>query len=592
MRHADRIFLSALACVVPAGVAAQNAVGDPTGLWGSEQRLGPAVRGTLTIVRAGSEWRATIAGRSASVGIAGDSVGFALPDGGGEFRGARSDDSARITGQWLQPPPTGNIMRYTSAVGLAAIRGRDGRVAGWRGSVRPLDDRLSLYLLVERQADGSFAALLRNPEGNEGDGRFRVTTSDGTLRLVDVNDSTRRLDARYDARSDALTLSLPDLGVSATLTRRDRSHAPGFYPRPPSARPYAYRVPAPDGDGWRPARASEVGMDPRPLAALVRRLVAVDPGGRGVPLVHSVLVARHGRLVLEEYFFGFDRERPHDLRSGSKTFASVLLGSAIDRGAPVHPSDPVYGLFPEYAPFSDPDPRKRDMTVEHLMTMTSGLPCDENGDAPMAGDENRMQAQTGEPDWYRFMLELPLAHAPGTYVGYCSGGVNLVGGVVRNATKTWLAALFERDIAAPLGFRDYHLDLAPNGEFYLGGGAYLRPRDLLKLGQVYLDGGTWHGKRIVSRSWVERSTTCQVYVQSRCADGYDWHLNELQAGGRAYREYEANGNGGQFLIVLPELDVVVVFTAGNYGGYRVWRTFRDELVPRYVIAAVRPSPSR
>ncbi|HEX5385803.1 MAG TPA: serine hydrolase [Gemmatimonadales bacterium] len=562
------------------------------GLWGSEQVLGPRVHGTLIIRRTGWGWTAEIAGRKTAVRIAGDSVTLSLPGGEGELRATLSPDRRRIAGQWIQPVPSGNILRYTSFVSLTAAPASGGPAREWRGVVQPLEDRLSLYLLVDRQPDSSLTALLRNPDGKQRDAQLRVALDDAQLRLTDLRDSTRQLEGAYDSRADVVTLHLADLGTAAVLTRRDRTHAAGFYPHPPAPARYTYRRPADDGDGWPVAIAADAGMDAAPLAALVQRLWDVDPAARDAPLVHSVLVARHGKLVLEEYFFGFDRERPHDLRSASKTFASVLLGAAMEHGARVSPEDRVYALMPEYAATADADPRKRDMTVEHLMTMTSGLPCDENGDQTLPGNEDAMQSDTTQLDWYRYMLDLPLAHAPGTFVGYCSGGVNLVGGIVRRVTGTWLPALFQRDIAEPLGFRDYHLDLTPTGEFYLGGGAYLRPRDLLKLGQVYLDGGAWRGRRIVSRAWVERSTTCQVYVASRCADGYDWHLNEIRAGDRVYREYEANGNGGQFLIVLPELDLAVVFTAGNYRRYGIWRTFRDELVPLYIIAAVKPSAAR
>lgn len=556
------------------------------GLWGAEQVLGPRVRGILTVVQTDSGWFARVAGDRAPVRFAGDSVAFALPDGGGEFAGMLSPDRHRLEGQWLQPPPAGNIMRFSSTVLLRPARTRGGAVTEWRGTLAPLEAQRSVYLFIAAQADGSVTALLRNPDGTEGDGRFQLTPHGDELQLVDVGDSTRRLTARYDSSADRLTLGLPDLGVSLALARRTRDDATGFYPRTPPGGTYRYRQPESDTDGWSLARASDVGLDETRLAALVQRLSDVDPTARGAPLVHSVLVARHGKLVLDEYFFGFDRSRPHDLRSGSKTFASVLLGIAMDRGAPIRPSDPVYRVFSGYGTSADGDERKRAMTLAHLMTMTSGLPCDENSDSSFAGNEDRLQAQPA--DWYRYMLDLPLAHTPGTSFGYCSGGVNLVGGIVRQVTGTPLATLFARYVAAPLQFGEYHLDVAPNGEVYLGGGAYLRPRDFLKLGQVYLDGGTWNGRRFVSPQWVEQSTTCQVYLpDSKCADGYDWHLHELTAAGRTYREYEANGNGGQFLIVLPELDLVVVFTAANYGSYGVWRKFRDELVPEYIIAATR-----
>jgi CubicO group peptidase (beta-lactamase class C family) len=299
-----------------------------------------------------------------------------------------------------------------------------------------------------------------------------------------------------------------------------------------------------------------------------------------------VLVARHGKLVLEEYFYGFDRERPHDLRSGGKTFASVLAGIAMDHGAAIGPGTPVYASFPEYAPAANPDPRKQTMTLEHLMTMTSGFACDENGDADQPGNEGNMQAQTAQPDWYKFMLDQPLLASPGEKAAYCSGAVNLIGGMVRKAAKTWLPELFDRRLARPLQIRGYQMNLTPTGEWYLGGGIHMRPRDWLKFGQLYLDGGVWNGKRVLSRKWVEASTVRHP-MHSQGTDGYNWHVNEVKLGDRVFREYEANGNGGQLLMVVPEADLVVVFTAGNFMNYGVWRKFRDELLPQYILAAIK-----
>jgi CubicO group peptidase (beta-lactamase class C family) len=142
----------------------------------------------------------------------------------------------------------------------------------------------------------------------------------------------------------------------------------------------------------------------------------------------------------------------------------------------------------------------------------------------------------------------------------------------------------------------------PTSAGYLGGGAYVRPRDLLKVGQMYLDGGVWHGTRIVDSAWVARSTTAQIEITPATtgldsvtfrnfyvpgADGYAWHLHTLQSGGRAHREYEATGNGGQLLIVVPDLDLAVVITAGNYGQGGIWSRWRDQIVAGEIIPAIR-----
>jgi len=143
----------------------------------------------------------------------------------------------------------------------------------------------------------------------------------------------------------------------------------------------------------------------------------------------------------------------------------------------------------------------------------------------------------------------------------------------------------------------------PTGDGYLGGGAFVRPRDLLKVGQAYLDGGVWRGRRIVDAAWIERSTKPSFQISPATTgldketfpefygegeDAWAWHLNRLTSGERTYREYEASGNGGQLLMVIPELELVVVFTAGNYMQGGIWGRFRDQIVPQEIIPAIRP----
>jgi CubicO group peptidase (beta-lactamase class C family) len=385
------------------------------------------------------------------------------------------------------------------------------------------------------------------------------------------------------------------------LVRRTRSEAAAFFSRPPGTAGYVYAKPPDTGDGWTTARARDVGMDEAALARLVQRVIDGDPSGPRAALMHSLLVARRGRLVLEEYFFGFDRSQVHDLRSAGKTFSSVLLGAAMMRGARIAPETSLYGLVAGMGPFANPDPRKPRITLAHSMTHTTGLACDDNDD-DSPGNEEKLQTQTGEPDWWKYTLDLPVVHDPGTRYAYCSAGMNLTGAALKAATGTWLPELFERAVARPLDFGPWYWNLMPNGEGYLGGGARLRPRDLLKVGQAYLDGGVWGGRRIVDASWVKVSTSPRIeispvttgidpkefpnfYVPS--VDAYAWHSTELQSGDRTYRGYLASGNGGQLLIVLPELELAVVFTAGNYRQFGIWGRFTSEILPREIIPAIR-----
>jgi CubicO group peptidase (beta-lactamase class C family) len=194
-----------------------------------------------------------------------------------------------------------------------------------------------------------------------------------------------------------------------------------------------------------------------------------------------------------------------------------------------------------------------------------------------------------------------MAHEPGARYAYFSANINLVGGALTEGTKTRLPQLFDLAVARPLGFGRYHWNLTPTDDGYLGGGSWLRPRDLLKVGQAYLDGGVWRGKRIVAKDWIAVSTAPRVRISPQTTglsqeefgnfygesdDAYAWHLGTMRVGERAYRTYEATGNGGQVLVVAPELDLVVVFTGGNYAQGGIWGRWKDELIVAHLLPSM------
>lgn len=567
--------------LLPVQTQAPASLQGLAGLWGCERTFGPAVGGELTIDGRSEPWLAQIGGYQLTLRREGTRVSFVLPGDQGEFRGRLDSPSNSISGHWIQPPGQANSSRYATPVLLKASARKV-----WRGEVVPLPDRLSLYLVMTVEQDGQAAAFIRNPEFNLGMGHSYAVTRNGShLLFTGKKDRTDRLEATYTKASDTLSVRLPGFAAPFILSRRGPSTALGFYPRTPPVKAYRYHPPIACGDGWPTASLQAVGMSPAPIFKLVQRILDTGTTGYTTPYIQSLLIARHGRLALEEYFYGFGPSRTHDTRSAGKTLASILMGIAMRQGAHLTPRTPVYKLFAEYRSFKNPDPRKKEITVEDLLTMRSGLACDDN-DRQSPGDENNMQSQSGQPDWYKYTLDLPMSRDPG--VGravYCSAGINLVGGVLRNATGTWLPEFFERHLAQPLGIRSYHVNLTPEGDAYLGGGIYLRPRDLLKLGQLYLDGGVWKGQRIVSREWIQESTRLHSRFSSDHGYGYAWHLRGFKVAGHEYREYAAEGNGGQFLIVIPKLDMVIAINAGNYGNFPTWIQFSSKLVPEYIATA-------
>lgn len=583
--------------------AAQNASSELEGLWVVERTYAPALRGDLIVTQSGDAWRGSIGGATAEARAENGIVRLSFGNHGA-FRG-RVQNRA-LNGVWIQPSsdaeerddPTATSQSFASPLTLRA----DG-AGRWLGLVRPLDGRFTLYLRVFRDTDGNLIGAFRNQEINS-NGRashFRVSEEGDAISFVARFDDGREV--RHTAtrlrNPDRIRIFWPDVGSDLELRRPGAGESVRYVPRGNVGESYTYRRPPQLRDGWRTARAESVGMSEGPLTRMIGAIAEGDPSIRRPNLIHSVLVAHRGRLVLEEYFHGYTRDTPHDIRSAGKTFASIMLGAAMESGAPINPDTRVYDLMAGLGPFENPDPRKARMTMAHLLTHTSGLACNDN-DENSPGNEGRLWNQAN-PNYWQYTLNLPQAFEPGERYAYCSANLNLVGGALNAATGESLPELFDRTIARPLQFGRYFWNVMPNNEGYLGGGAYLLPRDLLKVGQMYLDGGVWRGRRIVSRQWVERSTSPRIEVTpettglteeefgnfyGRGVDGYAWHRNGVRVGDRVVEEYEANGNGGQLLIVVPEYDLVVVFTGGNYMQGGIWSRWRDTFVGGVIIPAI------
>ena len=607
IRSFASLVLAGVLVVVAAPTLAAGPEEELIGLWGYGTAFGPMLQGPLVLEQRPEGWRAAFGGLETAIKVDGGALSAVFPEKVGKFRGELVGKGEAIEGFWIRPAvtedpryPGGASQAFATPVTLTRAGAKK-----WSGDVIPLKDRFKLYLSVFRNADGMLLGAFRDPYMNRigGASRFRVTLDGDKIEFSQPTEAggwEGVFEATLLHEPDRLKIRWPDLGREIELRRQAPDDITQFFPRSPDHPPYAYKRPEETGDGWKTARGKDAGLDEAAMARAVQRILDGDPAARQPSMVHSMLVARHGKLVLEEYFFGFDRETPHDLRSAVKTFASVMLGAAMMKGLDLSPETSVTTLLAGKAPFANPDPRKARITLAHLMTHTSGLACNDN-DGASPGNEDTLQSQTKQPDWWKYALDLPMAHEPGERYAYCSATINLVGGALTVATKTWLPRFFDRAVARPLGFGRYHWNLTPTEEGYLGGGAWLRPRDLLKIGQAYLDGGVWHGRRIVGKDWVAVSTASRVQISpqttglseeefgdyyGRSEDAYAWHLGTIRAGDRVYRTYLAGGNGGQLLIVVPELDLVAVFTGGNYQQGGIWSRWPQEILGAQIVTSI------
>jgi CubicO group peptidase (beta-lactamase class C family) len=309
--------------------------------------------------------------------------------------------------------------------------------------------------------------------------------------------------------------------------------------------------------------------------------------------ITSVVVMVDGKLAYEGYFNGAGRDTQHDIRSASKTVTSILTGQAIARGALSGVDAKVFGFFPERRKsIQHPDPRKDKVTVEDLLTMSSLLECDDENQFS-SGNEERMYVSE---DWLGFFLDLavkgfaPWAAKPkdspfGRSFSYCTAGVFTLGRVLEKATGHSVPDFAREALFAPLGIDKMTWIFAPLGEAQTGGGARFRSRDLAKLGQLYLDGGRWHGRQIVPEAWVRTSTAAHVQATDTDTYGYLWWRRDFKAGGRTFPAFYMSGNGGNKVVVVPSAKLVAVITSTFYNS-RGMHQQTDKLLTDYILSAL------
>jgi CubicO group peptidase (beta-lactamase class C family) len=569
----------ALFLVVATAASAQDT--SLVGLWSSKRYFGPEVRGRLELSRLGDRWQATIGARTADVRIASDSVSFDFPSAA-LFKGRFAADRRSIVGHWIEP-------RRRMAMPLV-LRSCGARC--YAGNVDPLEDEFTFYMEVHPRPDGKLGAFLRNPERNQG--RFI-----GLTHLVRRGDTVALRNAR-DTTIATAVLQQGRMSVYLRFATHDfQKVSPDsfthFFPRGRPTASYAYAAPKPLDDGWSVARARDVGLSEEKLGAMVRMLInARDSVNAYRP--HGILIARNGKLVLEEYFLGEHRGKPHDTRSASKTLVTLVLGAAMQAGMKVGPQTPVFSTMGETS--STLDPLKRRMTVRDLLTMSSGLDCDDNSD-DSPGSESNVTNQDSVADWKRLVLGLKMIRDPGAQAVYCSIQPFLAGEVLARATGRSFPDLTWELIGVPLQMGRYTIGLTPIGDSYMGGGARFTARDFLKFAQLYANGGTWNGRRIVSQEWVRESVQPRYRIgrtfrqSSRTPPvetsdnnyGYLWWTTEFEHDGRRYLAHHASGNGGQYSLFIPDLGLTVVTYGGNYNDPGGFYTLR-ELIPKYILPAV------
>jgi len=323
---------------------------------------------------------------------------------------------------------------------------------------------------------------------------------------------------------------------------------------------YNYRTPERANDGWDIGDLASLGTN------------AVDLLTQGMnelrdnryPETHSILMIHKGELLLEGYFPGsnsngqfieWDRTTRHEIQSASKSFRSMLIGIAIERGFIEGVDQPLFSFFPEYEQYNDEESKGR-ITLEHMLTMSSGLAWVEWA-APFGTPTNNLSQMYSQPanTWVPYVLSRPMAFEPGSTFVYNTGASLMLDDIIAASIDTDLGVFN----------RLYYSNLVEGGATTNPNAATMTPRDMARMGQVFVNGGYWKENQVISEEWIERSVTPEFIGASTSGGDYGYQWWSQDFGGGKHHAWLASGNGGQYVFVFNELDLVVVSTGGNFG---------------------------
>ena len=326
----------------------------------------------------------------------------------------------------------------------------------------------------------------------------------------------------------------------------------------------AQQTPRPTS-GWTMSTPEAEGMDSARLEEAARFI------DQNSPYRYSLLVVRNGRLVFERYFHGSGPGAANNIASMTKSITSVLVGVALDEGLLKGTDQKLHEFYPEYFIAGD-DPRKLDINLEHLLTMTSGF--DASSDNHLSSD-----------NFHRFVIQSPLSNTPGEVFRYNSGLSHLLSGILTRVSGTSTLGYANLRLFWPLGMTCWFWWQDPQGYYYGGGSSWFTPRDMAKFGLLVARRGEWDGRRIVSEEWLRNSTRPHVSSNNYA---YHWWATTLSG----FPMPAATGYGGQAVYADPELDLVVVMTTRSDQA-TIPQSYYDEtgeIMRRYILPAVEAEP--
>lgn len=334
--------------------------------------------------------------------------------------------------------------------------------------------------------------------------------------------------------------------------------------------------PIKENSGWP---LSKSGYDVKPIEALNTKIAE-----HAFKEISSIVVISEGKLLIEEYFNGADRNTLHDTRSVGKSFASTLMGMAIQDGY-IANEEAKLGTLYNLQQYAHSAPKKADVKIKDLLTMSSAFEgSDMDGGSP-GNEENMYPAE----NWVKFALDLPMDDnkTNGAQWDYFTAGVVLLGDIINKAVPDGLEKYAEKKLFQPLGISNFQWQYTPQKVPNTAGSLQLSALDLAKYGQLYQNKGKWNGKQILSKEWAAKTLTRQIEIPQRDNEFYGylfWNKTYI-ANGKAYETFYCSGNGGNRIIVFKDVPLTIVITAKAYNKpYAHSQT--DTIVSQYLLPAV------
>lgn len=337
---------------------------------------------------------------------------------------------------------------------------------------------------------------------------------------------------------------------------------------------YSYNKPVSINDGIEVAHVNDLKVD---TTSIYKMLLAIQNGN--YKNINSVLINYNDKLFVEEYYFGFDINTLHPLYSVTKSFSSTLIGIAIDNDLINSVNEPLINFFPEYSSSFKSD-KINEIELEHLLTMTTGVEWNDN-----SHKETRQMHKSS--DWYKYVFNQPIKYSPGVRFVYNNGTSHLISNIIKKCSNKPVDKFTEQHLFNKLHIDYYYWAHDPLGNPCTGGslgGLFLRPRDMLKFGLLIKNGGEWQGESIISKQWINKATNKHIKLRNYLGYGYQWWIKPYYANGKRVNSVYAEGYGGQFIIIIPDYDLVAVFTSRNDNNGLQHQPL--ELMQKYILKAI------